>query len=356
MSPLEVFEKPMAGSVSECIPPVSLVEMRDIAIVLRGSTHPDGEEVDAACARFEGSGLIGLRLAVVRSSAFKEILARVRASRKATRAVECLRREFQGRVALLDEWTNKLEHEISRVTAECEMKDDGSEAYGIAHEWYNQEVRALNPTHMETVKESGERLREACRTAEVADTDGDHGTEVLNHAAARLLQMVVQTCAVAAQMATGQRALRQRTLRESIGMSTYVAGIMKRSVESSFPVMVLDFVMATLEWRLQHLAMSEVPSMDELATLQGAATNWDNLKAAINWALWTGEGEDSSDLAAATEESMDQAWRRFAAEAGEWLRILVRTAEADTNKRKDLIAPYKMVCAKRFIEKTGINT
>ena len=94
--------------------------------------------------------------------------------------------------------------------------------------------------------------------------------------------LVVQTCAVAAQMATGQRALRQRALKESIQMSTYVVGIMKRSVESSFLVMVLDFVISTFERRCQHLAMSEVLSMDELATLQGAATNWDNLKAAIH--------------------------------------------------------------------------
>ena len=52
---------------------------------------------------------------------------------------------------------------------------------------------------------------------------------------------------------------------------------------------------------------------------------------------------------------MDQAWHRFAAEAGEWLRIFVRTAEADTNTRKEQIAAYKMTCARRFIEKTRIN-
>ena len=52
---------------------------------------------------------------------------------------------------------------------------------------------------------------------------------------------------------------------------------------------------------------------------------------------------------------MDQAWHRFAAEAGEWLRIFVRTAEADTNTRKEQIVAYKMTCARRFIEKTRIN-
>ena len=237
--------------------------------------------MDAVCGRLEGSGHVGLRLAVLRSEAFKKSWPRFALPGRLRERWNISDANFR-EIALLADWTKKLEHELRRVTFESERNDNGSEAYGIAHEWYNQEVRALNPNHMETVKESGARLREACRTAQVADTDEDHGTEVLNHAAARLLQMVVQTCAVAAQMATGQRALRQRALKESIQMSTYVAGIMKRSVESSFPVMVLDFVISTLERRCQHLAMSEVLSMDELATLQGAATNWDNLKAAIH--------------------------------------------------------------------------
>ena len=63
----------MAGSISEDIPPMSFGEMKDIAIVLRGSTHPNGEEVDAVCGCLEGSGHVGLRLAVLRSEVFKNL-------------------------------------------------------------------------------------------------------------------------------------------------------------------------------------------------------------------------------------------------------------------------------------------
>ena len=174
----------MAGSISEDIPPMSFGEMKDIAIVLRGSTHPNGEEVDAVCGRLEGSGHVGLRLAVLRSEVFKKSWPRFALPGRLRERWNISDANFR-EIALLADWTKKLEHELRRVTFESERNDNGSEAYGIAHEWYNQEVRALNPNHMETVKESGARLREACRTAQVADTDEDHGTEVLNHAAAR---------------------------------------------------------------------------------------------------------------------------------------------------------------------------